>query len=48
MLKEKFLTRPKTNSFGLRLENGSRIAVIGGGPAGSFFSPSGPGRKGRD
>jgi flavin-dependent dehydrogenase len=38
MLKEKFLTRPKTNSFGLRLENGSRIAVIGGGPAGSFFS----------
>jgi len=26
------------NGSGLRLENGSRIAVIGGGPAGSFFS----------
>jgi flavin-dependent dehydrogenase len=30
--------RLEDNRSGLRLENGSRIAVIGGGPAGSFFS----------
>ena len=28
----------KNNDSGLSLENGSRIAVLGGGPAGSFFS----------
>lgn len=32
------LARPSDESGPLRLEDGSRVAVIGGGPAGSFFS----------
>jgi CRP-like cAMP-binding protein/flavin-dependent dehydrogenase len=38
MLKEKFTPKQKDNPTDLKLDNGSRIAVIGGGPAGSFFS----------
>jgi flavin-dependent dehydrogenase len=37
MLKKKFTTSAKNNSSTLKLDNGSQIAVIGGGPAGSFF-----------
>ncbi|MEK6562279.1 MAG: hypothetical protein AABZ59_03780, partial [Candidatus Binatota bacterium] len=32
------LSRPDVNPSNLKLDNGSRVAVIGGGPAGSFFS----------
>ncbi len=38
MFKEKWSSTPKYVSPDLKLKNGSRIAVIGGGPAGSFFS----------
>ena len=34
----KRLTKQKPNSSSLKLKNGSRVAVMGGGPAGSFFS----------
>lgn len=34
----KRLTKKESNSSSLKLENGSRVAVMGGGPAGSFFS----------
>lgn len=33
-----FASSPKRNKPSLRLDTGSRIAVVGGGPAGSFFS----------
>ena len=29
---------PKRDGSDLKLESGSRVAVVGGGPAGSFFS----------
>src|SRR5574341_1646963 len=35
---QKLMQKPRNNSSSLMLENGSRIAFIGGGPAGSFFS----------
>lgn len=31
-------SRPRAGASGLELEDGSRVGVIGGGPAGSFFS----------
>ena len=34
----KLTRKPRANSSSMTLQNGSRIAVIGGGPAGSFFS----------
>jgi flavin-dependent dehydrogenase len=34
----KRLTKKEAKSSSLKLENGSRVAVMGGGPAGSFFS----------
>ncbi|MEK7333785.1 MAG: hypothetical protein AAB222_00520 [Candidatus Binatota bacterium] len=37
-LKHSLLSRPDVNPSNLKLDNGSRVAVIGGGPAGSFFS----------
>ncbi|HDY69251.1 MAG TPA: hypothetical protein ENH85_15875 [Candidatus Scalindua sp.] len=38
MFKEKFIPGSKDNSHSIKLNDGSQIAVIGGGPAGSFFS----------
>ncbi len=38
MFKEKFIPSSKGNSPNIKLADGSQIAVIGGGPAGSFFS----------
>lgn len=38
MLEQKFISSPQDNSPTLKLDDGSQIAVIGGGPAGSFFS----------
>jgi flavin-dependent dehydrogenase len=38
MLEQKFISGPQDNSPTLKLDEGSQIAVIGGGPAGSFFS----------
>lgn len=38
MFKEKASPNLKDDPSALKLKNGSRIAVIGGGPAGSFFS----------
>ncbi len=38
MIGKKSAPRQKANSSRLRLDNGSRIAVIGGGPTGSFFT----------
>ena len=35
---QKLMRKPKRGTSSVTLENGSRIAVIGGGPAGSFFS----------
>ena len=40
MPKTNNMPAPGENSSPLKLDNGSRIAVIGGGPAGSFFSYS--------
>ena len=37
-LKHKFASRPEGKPSTLQLDDGSRIAVIGGGPAGSFVS----------
>ena len=34
---QKLMRKPSTNSSSITLQNGSRVAVIGGGPAGSFF-----------
>ena len=34
----KLIRKTRTNSSSITLQNGSRVAVIGGGPAGSFFS----------
>src|SRR5574342_63311 len=34
----KLMQTQRKNVSSLKLENGSRVAVIGGGPAGSFFS----------
>ena len=36
--KSAFLTKPRRDSIGLELEDGSRVGVVGGGPAGSFFA----------
>lgn len=33
-----FLTKPRPDSVGLELRDGSRVGVVGGGPAGSFFA----------
>ena len=38
MGKRRFLSAPERHSPKLKLDNGSRVGVIGGGPAGSFFS----------
>ncbi len=38
MLEHKHVSWPERNPPNLKLESGSRVAVIGGGPAGSFFS----------
>ncbi len=38
MFKGKFASRQENDSPALKLDNGSQIAVVGGGPAGSFFS----------
>lgn len=38
MFKEKFILGSKDNSNSIKLADGSQVAVIGGGPAGSFFS----------
>lgn len=32
------VTHPDSNASTLELDDGSRVAVIGGGPAGSFFT----------
>jgi len=36
--KRLFTPEPETNSANLKLDNGSQVAVVGSGPAGSFFS----------
>ena len=38
MLKRKTASNNKGDKSPLKLSNGSQVAVIGGGPAGSFFS----------
>jgi len=38
VLEKSFAQRPSSSSPRLALESGSRVAVLGGGPAGSFFS----------
>ena len=38
MLERKFARRPEDQGLELKLGNGSRVAVLGGGRAGSFFS----------
>ena len=38
MLRRRLVTSSKNNASTLKLDDGSQVAVIGGGPAGSFFS----------